>query len=84
MKLDFEKLDTRLAEEAKKLLPALEIEEGEHGMPVVTERNDEGLEMYFSNDGSLVISYKEEEDFFRAFAYVKRMVDTGVPIKEKR
>jgi hypothetical protein len=82
IKLDFERLDPALAEAAKEILPLLDMEEGEHGIPVVTENNDEGLEVYFSNDGSLVISYKNLCEFFRGLSHVKKIERDGIPVKE--
>ena len=83
IKLDLEALSPELAEAAREVLPLLDIDEGEHGIPVVTEENAEGLTMYFSNDGSLVIGYRHLCEFFRALGKVKRIVEDGIPVKEK-
>ena len=82
IKLDLEALPLELAEAAREVLPLLDMEDGEHGIPVVTEENAEGLEMYFSNDGSLVIGYKNLCEFFRALGKVKKLVEDGIPVKE--
>ena len=53
IKLDLEGLELALAEATREVLPLLDMEEGEHGIPLVAEKNNEGPEVYLSNDGSL-------------------------------
>ena len=83
IKLDFENIHESLKAPALEALELLDIEEGEHGIPVIAENKGEGLEVYFSNNGALIIEYSRLCEFFRGLSHVKKIVKDGIPIKEK-
>jgi len=83
IKLDFENLPESLKAPALEALELLDIEEGEHGIPVIAENKGDGLEVYFSNNGALVIEYSRLCEFFRGLSHVKKIVNDGIPVKEK-
>ena len=84
MKLDLTALNDREQKICEELLPVLGIETGEHGIPLVTETADKGLEAYVSNSGELVIAYDHDEPacFCRALGHLKKLEESGVPVKE--
>ncbi len=83
IQLNLDALTPDFADAARLALCSLQLEEGEHGIPVITEHSFEDLEVYFSNNGALVISCKNSAEFLRGLSYVKKIVEDGIPVKEK-
>ena len=85
MKLDISGLDARLRDVVTELAPQIGAELGEHGIPLLSEECAEGLEVYPSNNGEIVIAFdpKEPVCFCRALGYLKSVERSGVSVKEK-
>ena len=82
IQVNVEGLAPALADAAQEALADLGIQVGEHGIPVEYHTCPQGMEVYFSNDGALVIRADALCRFFRGLSFIKQLVETGVPVKE--
>lgn len=82
IQLNLDALTPAFADAARNALSFLQLEEGEHGIPVITELAKDCPEVYFSNNGAMIIACQSTEEFLWGLSRTEALVNTGIPMKK--